>query len=375
MASQNNRVSFTPDYIVPPGASMRDTMEQLSMTQTALAVRLNTTVQSLNRIFNGDQPITPDMSVRLEMVLGVPARFWNNLQVQYDELQAKRKEKERLAEEQRQRHNWLQAFPLGEMRKRGYLPVTKDATETYRNLLAFFGLSNGEAWSKFWDNAVAARRSAKHQTDLLAAAVWIRQGERLANAMACAGYDADKFKMALRQIRGITNTSPDSFIPAVTNICSQAGVALALVPELPKVPWNGATKWIRSNKALIILSLRGKREDTFWFSFFHEASHVLHDAKGQLHYADESDDPVERGADKWASEYLIPEKFNGRIAAAQSYAAIQAIAAELALSPGIVAGRHGHLTGKLQLCRKLIRSLTWKDVSGFLQPVTMSAAK
>ena len=185
--------------------------------------------------------------------------------------------------------------------------------------MAFFGLLNGEAWPKFWDNAVAARRSAKHQTDLLAAAVWIRQGERLANAMACTGYDADKFKMALREIRGITNASPGDFIPAIIDLCAQAGVAVALVPELPKVPWNGATKWFRSNKALIILSLRGKSEDKFWFSFFHEASHVLHDAKGQLHYADESDDPVELGADKWAAEYLIPAKFNDRIAVARSY--------------------------------------------------------
>lgn len=368
MASQSNRVPFAPDYIVPPGASLRDAMEQMSMTQTSLSKRLGTSVQSLNRIFKGEQAISPDMAAKLEMVMGTPARFWNSLQAQYAEQLTKRDEKARLDDEMRERREWLKRFPLLEMKKRGYIASGKDSVETYRSLLMFFGLVRGAAWPEVWDDTVAAKRSSAHTTDIWHASVWIRQGERVANAIPCAEYDADKFKTALRRILRLTRERPDSFIPTMRALCAQAGVALVLVPELPKVPWNGATKWLHSNKAMIILSLRGKSEDRFWFSFFHEAAHVLHDAKGELHYADESDDPVEMAADKWASEYLIPSRFNDRIANATSYAAICSVAAELDLSPGIVAGRHGRLTGKWQLCRKLIRSLTWKDVSEILPP-------
>jgi hypothetical protein len=73
-------------------------------------------------------------------------------------------------------------------------------------------------------------------------------------------------------------------------LCANAGVAVALVREMKKVPWNGATKWLTPNKAMILLSLRGKGEDKFWFSFFHEAGHVLKDKKKGLFINDESND-------------------------------------------------------------------------------------
>jgi len=45
---------------------------------------------------------------------------------------------------------------------------------------------------------------------------------------------------------------------------------------MKKVPWHGVTKWLLPSKAMILLNLRGKMEDQFWFSFFHKAGHVLH---------------------------------------------------------------------------------------------------
>ena len=92
-------------------------------------------------------------------------------------------------------------------------------------------------------------------------------------------------------------------------LCAEAGVALVFIPEMKKVPWNGATKWLSSEKAMIILNLRGKGEDLFWFSFFHEAGHVLTGKKQHLYIAEKHDDsPEEKKADAFASEILIPAK-------------------------------------------------------------------
>ena len=66
----------------------------------------------------------------------------------------------------------------------------------------------------------------------------------------------------------MTTANPSDFIPKITKLCRGSGVAFVLVPELSKVPWNGATKWLSPNKAMIILSLRGKREDKFCFTLF-----------------------------------------------------------------------------------------------------------
>ena len=144
------------------------------------------------------------------------------------------------------------------------------------------------------------------------------------------------------------------------HLCAESGVAIALVPEMKKVPWNGATKWLSPLKAMILLCLRGKAEDRFWFSFFHEAGHVLHDSKKDLLINDgKRDDAREVRADDFASNFLIPSGFNEKIRNARSRAQIIQLANELKIAPGIVAGRYQFLTGKWSYFKDLICRLDW----------------
>ena len=87
MLVAKKRYDFEPDYAVPPGETLKEVMESLGMTQRELAVRTVLTVQSLNRIFKGDQPITYETANKLELATGVPARMWNNLEAQYREVE------------------------------------------------------------------------------------------------------------------------------------------------------------------------------------------------------------------------------------------------------------------------------------------------
>lgn len=81
-----------------------------------------------------------------------------------------------------------------------------------------------------------------------------------------------------------------------------------------KVPWNGATKRLSPQKAMILLSLRGKGEDKFWFSFFREAGHVLYDNRKDILINDGSkDDLREVRADEFAAKFLIPPEYDRRI--------------------------------------------------------------
>jgi plasmid maintenance system antidote protein VapI/Zn-dependent peptidase ImmA (M78 family) len=331
------------------------------MTQESLSLRLGLTTQSLHRILDGKQPITPETAGKMEMVFGLPASFWNNRQVRYDESLVKQAERTRLEEERRRNKDWIKRFPLALMRKRGYIPKSRDETETYRGLLSFFGIASKEALERTCDcPEVAARRTVKFKTDKWHMAVWIRQGERDAAAIAADGYNVENFKKALDDIRKLTVESPESFLPKMRNSCAKAGVCLALVPEIPKVPWNGATKWMKG-KPLIVLNLRGRGEDIFWFSFFHEAAHVLYDDRKQLHVAGKPDDPIEKKADGFAAETLVPCRNDSRISNARTSEEIRAIAYDLKISPGIVAGRYRHLTRKWDHHADLIRKFKWSE--------------
>ena len=74
---------YNPDYAVAPGETVRETMECLGLTQREFAMRLGTSVQTLNRIFRGTQRITEEMANKLERVTGSPDSFWNNFESRY----------------------------------------------------------------------------------------------------------------------------------------------------------------------------------------------------------------------------------------------------------------------------------------------------
>lgn len=352
------KYGFDPEYAVPPGETLRETMTSLQMTQKELADRLGLTVQTLNRIFEGVQPITYETANRLELVTGIPARLWNNLEMQFQEDKSKLEEKKRFESDV----NWLKTIPVKELVSRGLVENDNVKSLLLRSVLAFYGVSSVGAWGEIWINpSVAARRSTCFETQPGSASAWIRQGELKALDMEYEPYDRKKFQIALSNIRGLTNNEPEDFISKMQNLCAKSGVALVFVRDMKKVPWNGATKWLSPDKAMIILSLRGKFEDKFWFSFFHEAGHVLNGSKKRLYIAGNSSDPDEKEADRFAADFLIPEKFNDRIRNCSSKADIIRIANELDIAPGIVAGRYQFLTKQYDFFKGLIRKCDWVE--------------
>jgi len=359
MVSAVRKYGFEPDYAVPPGESLAEVMESLGMGQKELAKRAGITVQSLNRIFKGNQPITYETANRLELATGVSATMWNNLEAQYREQLAKIHERERLRDDL----DWLKEMPVAELTKRGVLPRPKDPVEQLREVLKFYGASSVEAWRRIWEApAVAARRSPCFESKRGPASAWIRLGELQARAIDCRTFDRVHFKKALKQIRYLTCEPVHVFEPEMRRLCAESGVALALVREMQRVPWNGATKWLTPQKAMILLCLRGKGEDKFWFSFFHEAGHVLHDSKKDLLINDGSqDDPREKRANAFAAEFLIPTKYDDTIRRIRSKEDIIRMARELGIAPGIVAGRYQFLTGNWHYFKKLIRTLEWRE--------------
>jgi addiction module HigA family antidote len=359
MLKAKKQYGFVPDYAIPPGETLKEVMESLNMTQKELSIRTGLTVQSLNRISKGEQPITYETANRLELTTGISARMWNNLESQYREQLAKIRESEQLKSDL----NWLKTIPTRELIERGAIAHQKEKALLLWETLKFYGVSSVSAWKDIWEvPAVAARRSHCFETCPGPASAWLRLGEIEAHQIDCPPYDKNKFSKAVEGIRQLTVKEPEEFIPEMRTLCSKAGVALALIPEMKKVPWNGATRWLSASKAMILLNLRGKTEDQFWFSFFHEAGHILYDSKKDIYINDGSlDDPRERKADKFAAETLIPNDLEQEIAGLRSSADVKRIAKKLKISPGIVVGRFQYLTQKWNRFNNLKSKFKWAE--------------
>ncbi len=362
MLTAKKLYGFEPDYAISPGETLKEVMESLNMSQKELAVRTGLTVQSLNRIYKREQPITYETANKLELATGVPARMWNNLEAQYREQLAKIKERKQLAGAL----DWLKTIPVQELVNRKAIEPQKDKALLLRGVLKFYGVSSVAAWKDIWTKpAIAARRSQCFESRPGPASAWIRLGEIQAHQIECEPFDKAKFAKAVKKIRLLTVQDPEEFIPEMIRFCSESGVALALVPEMKKVPWHGATKWLSASKAMILLNLRGKAEDQFWFSFFHEAGHVLHDSKRDLYINDGStDDPREQKANDFAAKILIPRDRDSEIASMRAKADVICLARELEISPGIVVGRFQRLTKKWNYFNGLKRKFQWINSKG-----------
>ncbi|MCX6970767.1 MAG: helix-turn-helix domain-containing protein [Verrucomicrobia bacterium] len=350
---------FDPDYAVPPGATLEETMEALGMTQRDLADRTGLTVQTLNRIFKGEQPISYETANKLELVTGTPAALWNNLEAQYREQLSKIDQARQMADN----IIWLKSIPVKELSERKVIPAETDKGLVVREVLRFYGVSSVESWHTVWDEpAAAARRSPFLKSSPGPTSAWLRLGQLEAREIECAPYDKKRFSENLRLIRALTTKHPKEFVPEMRRLCAEAGVALALVPEIKGAPWSGAAEWITPTKAMILVNLRGRSEDKFWFSFFHEAGHILHDSKKETFIDDGKsyrDKPEEKRADDFAADILIPDIHNPAIKAVRSAGDLQKIAARLGICPGIVVGRHQYLTQKWTNFNGLKTKFVW----------------
>jgi len=333
-----DRTAYFPDYAVPPGESLQEALDDRRMSQAELARRTNRPLKTINEIVNGKSGLTPETAIQLARVLDIPTSFWTNLERNYREDLARIGERKKLSASVK----WIKRFPIKELIARNRLPNTNDKIDLVEGLLRFFAVGSIEAWERKWGHAaVAFKQSAAYEIARPAVAAWVRIGELRAETIECEPYSEEKFREALNRIRDLTTDSPENFYPQLLSECVAAGVALVLERELPKTRVFGASHWLRSDKAIIQLSLRYKHEDHMWFSFFHEAGHLLLHPKKDTFVNDGSPDECELEANQFATDKLIPpdsyEVF--KASKPRSRGEVERFAQIVGIAPGIVLGR------------------------------------
>jgi addiction module HigA family antidote len=333
----NTRFPHKAALAVAPGASLQEAIDNLGITQAELALRTGLSRKTVNQIIRGQEPITCDTAERLERVTGVPASLWNNMEAIYRGRLTRLKESERLAGDA----SWLKGFPMRELVERGAIEEQPDAVGWVRAALTFFGVNSAEEWRALWASPQAAfRKSPAFEHNPKAVATWLRLGEREARARACPPYDKEKFRQALQQVRALTIEHPSVYVPRIKDVCSAAGVAIVFVREIQGAPVSGAAYWLSPEKAIIQMTLRGKCDDRFWFTFFHEAGHILKHGKKEKFIDDDSqDNPREAEANRFAEDFLIPPEQAKVLTGLKTRQQIVNFAQAIGIAPGIVLGR------------------------------------
>ena len=352
------RYEYAPDAVTAPGETLLEVLEDRSISQVELSDRTGRPKKTINEIIKGKAAITPDTALQLERALGIPAAFWNSLEKNYREYLARLEERGRLEGSA----SWLETFPVSEMVKRGWIQSSSDPVDKARSLLDFFGVASPDQWHQITERVGSRfRRSTAFESDNGSMLAWLRMGTILAQGMTCAPFDKSVFLEALPKIRLLTVSHPSDVFPKAVDLCSRAGVAVVLVKQLKGSRVSGATRWVSPEKALIQLSDRYKKDDYFWFAFFHEAAHILKHSKKTIFLegkASDVENQEEAEANKYAADFLIPPREWAKIKRWKRYTKLKvsAFADQLGIAPGIVVGRlqhekllpHSHLNGLKQ---------------------------
>ena len=69
---------------IHPGEFLRETLDELGLTQAAFANALDISPMRVSHLLKGDRPVTAELALRLGRALGQSPQYWLNLQTAYD---------------------------------------------------------------------------------------------------------------------------------------------------------------------------------------------------------------------------------------------------------------------------------------------------
>ena len=127
---------YSPDHAVPPGWILQERLEVVGMSHAEFARRCGRSPKLISEIISGKAPLEPATALQFEKVLGVDASIWLGIETDYRLHRAREAEAETAAASA----EWVKAFPVQDLVKRGCFERPKSNTDAVSKLLAFFGV-------------------------------------------------------------------------------------------------------------------------------------------------------------------------------------------------------------------------------------------
>jgi HTH-type transcriptional regulator/antitoxin HigA len=367
-----------------PGQLISGTLKEHGWTKRTLAIVLGVDEATITRLVSDKRPVSAEIALQLEEVLGIEADRLLTLQKDYDLQLAKiafRADPARAV-----RAQIFGALPIPEMIKRGWLPGADNAKDVPGVESAVVKFFEADAVGDIEFLPHAARRSlaALEATPLQLA--WLYRVRHVAAEMMVPPYSDAGGKALVTKLRPLLGAAEEA--RKVPRLLAEAGIRFVMIEALPGSKIDGACLWLDPVSPVIALSFRFDRIDNFWFVLRHELEHVLQrhgmaspmldidlDGRTDATVAEE-----ERVANAAAAAFAVPpDKMSGFIARKAPFFAerdILGFASTLGVHPGLVAGqlqhrtqRYDHFRSHLVKIRSIVAPGAMVDGWGDIAPV------
>ena len=309
MAEEKNTIGLSRDFIIHPGETLAEVLEDVEMTQRELAVRTGVTEKHVSTVIHGKKNISAAYAKKLEYALGIEASFWMNLQANYDRELLEFEEINNITEDEISvLKNLKDVIPV--WTKWHWLDEEANPAAMVLDLRKILGISNLCDIPKISYVASYRVQNKSSSVDPYVVFAWQRMCELLTRNIEIADQvDADKLRQKIPEIKQVMFLKANEIQNKLMDIFAECGVAFRIVPNFKGAPVQGFIKKTEEGSVILCMTLRQKFADIFWFSLFHEISHILNgDTKNEFVDFDSVSSEAEAKADDMASKFLIDSK-------------------------------------------------------------------
>ena len=318
MVKEKNLVGLSRDYIIHPGETLAEVLEDREMSQRELAVRTGMTEKHISTVIHGQKGISAAFARKLEYALGIETSFWMNLQANYDRELLEFEEVNNITEAELSVLKNLKEV-IEVWTSFGWLDEETNPAAMVLDFRMIFGISNLLDTPKI--SYEAAYRVQNKNVDPYVLFAWQRMCELLTKNIEIADeVDTEKLREMIPDIKQVMFMRANQIQKKLTAIFSECGIAFRIVPNFTGAPVQGFIKKTEDGALILCMTLRQKFADIFWFTLFHEIAHVLNgDTKHEFIDFDSVSGEVESKADSMAGEFLIDSKEYKSFVAAEGY--------------------------------------------------------
>lgn len=341
---------------VHPGVYIKENLIAMKMTAKEFSARTGISERTLSSIINGIGDITFDVAYKLSLYFENSINYWSDLQIQYNMYKLETKIEADLEEEWNLIKN-IKKF-LIELGCITESDSKKDAVFKCRNLV---GVNSLILLNKKDSFVCFKEQYTQNDVDYFLQNFWIALALNKARKKNVKPYNKKVLIDSIPIIKRLTTQDPVIFFPKLQEIFNSCGVSFIFLPYLAKSNIYGVTKWFNKENVMLAISNRSGRADLFWFTLFHEISHVLMEHRRENLISSEG--VLDDEADQMAQNMLISEAdWHSFInASCFTISSINQFANEIGILPAIVLGRlhkekkvpYGKLDKEFNVCYNL----------------------
>ncbi len=324
-----------------PGEAIRAALEKRGWTQDDLARVMRRYRPEITAVISGKRAITAELAVDLAAALGRTPKEWMRLETdrQLSLIARDPTDVEYAAK-------LLSIAPIKEMERRGWIKPTKSIDDTEAELKAFFGVDSLDEPPEM---GAATRKADSGEPLTPIQRAWCFRVRQLGRAQVVPPYRESALPQCEQALRRLAAYPAETH--KVPETLAKFGIRFVIVQPLKSTGVDGVALWLDESSPVIGMSLLYDRNDSFWFTLFHELMHVKHRDAAPLD-TDLTDamanvmvvrDAVEQRANAEAGDALVPksemESFIVRVGPLYAKERIIRFAHRVKIHPGIIVGQ------------------------------------